>query len=179
LVKELGEKVFFPKISLISLDKASIISIINRDYRTFMRGVIKILRKSWIGWFIIFYLALGVGAFVQSANFPCQPSGKVYYKGKLVPDGSKVKAFIQGVKYDEKEVRGGTYSLSIPADNPSTPAKEGWEDQDYVSLKVEGYSGATTFQISSNNLTPLIDINLTTMGVLNLTTWGKIKALFK
>ncbi|MCJ7458719.1 MAG: hypothetical protein MUP17_06990 [candidate division Zixibacteria bacterium] len=144
-----------------------------------MRGVKRILRKSWIGWLIIFYLALGIGAFVHSANFPCQPSGKVYYKGKLVPDGRKVMAYIQGVKYDEKEVRGGAYTLSIPADDPSTAAKEGWEDQEFVSLKVEGYSGATTFQISSNDLTPQIDINLTTMGVLNLTTWGKIKALFK
>jgi hypothetical protein len=144
-----------------------------------MRGVKTILRKRWIGWFIIFYLALGIGAFVHSANFPCQPSGKVYYKGKLVPDGRKVMAYIQGVKYDAKEVRGGSYSLSIPADDPSTSAKEGWEDQDYVSLKVEGYSGGTSFKISSNNLTPQIDINLTTMGVLNLTTWGKIKALFK
>jgi hypothetical protein len=144
-----------------------------------MRGVKRILRKSWIGWLIIFYLVLGIGAFVHSANFPCQPSGKVYYKGNLVPDGHKVTAYIQGVKYDEKEVRGGAYSLSIPADDPSTPAKEGWEDQEFVSLKVEGYSGATTFKISSNDLTPQIDINLTTMGVLNLTTWGKIKALFK
>lgn len=144
-----------------------------------MRGVINILKKSWTGWLIIFYLALGIGVFVQSANFPCQPSGKVYYKGKLVPDGSKVMAYIQGVKYAETEVRGGAYSLSIPADDPSTTAKEGWEENDYVSLKVDGYSGATTFQVSSNKLTPLIDINLTTMGVLNLTTWGKIKALFK
>ena len=144
-----------------------------------MRGVIKILKKSWIVWLIIFYLTLGIGAFVHSANFPCQPWGKVYYKGKLVPDGRKVTAYIQGVKYDEKEVRGGAYSLSIPADDPSTSVKEGWEEGDNVSLKVEGYSGATTFKISSNDLTPQIDINLTTMGVLNLTTWGKIKALFK
>jgi len=144
-----------------------------------MRGVINILRKSWTDWFIIFYLILGVSVFGQSVNFPCQPSGKVYYKGNLVPDGRKVMAYIQGVKYAETEVKGGAYTLSIPADDPSTPAKEGWEDQEFVSLKVEGYAGATTFQVLSNKLTPLIDINLTTMGVLNLTTWGKIKALFK
>lgn len=132
-----------------------------------------------MGWLIIFYLALGIGAFVHSANFPCQPWGKVYYKGKLVPDGSKVMAYIRDVKYDQKEVSGGSYSLSIPADDPSTSAKEGWEEGDNISLKVDGYSGAATFKISSNNLTPQFDINLTTMGVLNLTTWGKIKALFK
>lgn len=144
-----------------------------------MRGVIKISKKSWIGWFIVFSFALGIAAFGQPATFPCQPSGKVYYKGKLVPDGRKVTAYIQGTKYAETEVKGGTYILSIPADDPTTPAKEGWEDQDNASLKVEGYSGATIFKISSNSLTPQIDINLITMGVLNLTTWGKIKALFK
>jgi hypothetical protein len=144
-----------------------------------MRGVIKILRKSWTSWFIIFYLALGIGAFVQSANFPCQPSGKVYYKGKLVPDGRKVTAYIQSIKYAETEAIGGAYSLSIPADDPTTSAKEGWEEDENILLKVEGYAGGTSFKISSNDLTPQIDINLTTMGVLNLTTWGKIKALFK
>ncbi len=144
-----------------------------------MRGVIKISKKSWIGWFVIFSFVLGIAAFGQSANFPCQPWGKVYYKGKLVPDGRKVTAYIQGTKYAEAEVKGGAYLLSIPADDPSTSAKEGWEDQDYVSLKVEGYAGATNLKISSNNLMPQFDINLTTMGVLNLTTWGKIKALFK
>jgi len=146
-----------------------------------MRGVIKILRKSWIVWLIIFYLALGINAFGQSANILtlCQLTGKVTYKGNPVPDGCKVMAYIQGVKYAETEVKNGIYTLSIPADNPSTPAKEGWEEGDFVSLKVDGYSGATAFKISSNDLTPQIDINLTTMGVLNLTTWGKIKALFK
>jgi len=144
-----------------------------------MRGVIKILRKTWIGWLVLFSLALGVGAFGQSTNFPCQPWGKVYYKGRLVPDGRKVWAYIRDIQYDDTEVKGGAYSLSIPADDPSTPAKEGWEESDNLSLKVEGYSGATFFKISSNNLTPQVDINLTTMGVLNLTTWGKIKALFK
>jgi len=142
-----------------------------------MRGVINILRKSWIGWFIIFYLTVGGGAFVQSANFPCQPSGKVYYKGKLVPDGHKVMAYIQGVKYAETDVRGGAYSLSIPADDPSTPEKDGWEENELITLKVKDYSGGTFFKASPGN--SKVDINLTTMGVLNLTTWGKIKALFK
>lgn len=143
-----------------------------------MRGVIKISKKSWTGLLIILCLILSLNAFVQSANFPCQPWGKVYYKGKLVPDGRKVTAYIRDMKYAETEVKSGAYSLSIPADDPSTSVKEGWEDQDYVSLKVEGYSGGKSFQVS-NNLMPQVDINLTTMGVLNLTTWGKIKALFK
>ena len=144
-----------------------------------MRGVIKISRKNWMGLLVIFCLILSLNALVQSANFPCQPWGKVYYKGKLVPDGRKVTAYIRDVRYAETEVKSGAYSLSVPADDPSTSAKEGWEEDENISLKVEGYSGATTFQISSNNLTPQVDINLNTMGVLNLTTWGKIKALFK
>ena len=144
-----------------------------------MRGVIKTLRKCGIGWFVIFAFVVGFGTLVLSANIPCQPWGKVYYKGKLVPDGRKVTAYIRDVKYDETTVKNGSYSLSVPVDDPSTSVKEGWEEDDNVLLKVDGYAGGTSLKISSNNLMPQVDINLTTMGVLNLTTWGKIKALFK
>jgi len=115
----------------------------------------------------------------QTGDLPCQLSGSVQYKGQPVPDGCEVKALIQGNEYARTKVKDGRYSLSIPADNPSTPEKEGWEQDEYITLKVEGYSGATIFEASANNLRPIVDINLTTMGVLNLTTWGKIKALFK
>ena len=130
-----------------------------------------------MGWFIIFCLALSINAFGQSANTVCQLSGKVTYKGNPVPDACRVIAYIQGVKYAETEVKNGIYSLSIPADDPSTLAKEGWVEGDNVSLKVEGYSGATFSKAAPGS--SKVDINLTTMGVLNLTTWGKIKALFK
>ena len=144
-----------------------------------MRGVIKIYRLGWIGYLVLFCLALTIDASGQTGNFPCQPSGTVKYKGNVVPEGCIVKALIQGNEYARTKVKDGRYSLSIPADNPSTPEKEGWEQDEYIALKVEGYSGATLFEASSNNLRPPVDINLTTMGVLNLTTWGKIKALFK
>jgi hypothetical protein len=94
-----------------------------------------------------------------------------------VPDGCEVKALIQGKEYASTEVKDGEYSLSIPADDPSTLEKEGWVEDEYVTLKVAGYSGGTLFQPKSGTVP--VDINLTTMGVLNLTTWGKIKALFK
>ena len=141
-----------------------------------MRGVMKIYRLGWIGYLALFCLALTIDAGGQTGDLPCQPSGSVQYKGQPVPDGCIVKAIIQGNECATTKVEDGKYSLSIP---PATPEKDGWEEGEYITLKVEGYSGATLFKTSANNLRPIVDINLTTMGVLNLTTWGKIKALFK
>jgi len=146
-----------------------------------MRGVIKTYRLGWVGFLVLFCLALSMDAGGQTGNLPCQPSGTVKYKGNPVPDGCIVIALIQGNEYAKTKVEDGRYALSIPADNPSTTEKEGWEKVEekgeYITLKVQGYSGATLFIAKSGNLP--VDINLTTMGVLNLTTWGKIKALFK
>jgi hypothetical protein len=142
-----------------------------------MRGLKRFFRLSWIGYLILFFLIPAAGSFGQSGNSPCQPSGTVKYKSASVPDGCEVKALIQGKEYDLTKVVNGRYSLSIPADDPSTLEKEGWAENDYITLKVVGYSGGTLFSAKSGNVP--VDINLTTMGVLNLTTWGKIKALFK
>jgi hypothetical protein len=143
-----------------------------------MRGVMRIFRLSGIGYIILFCLILSIDAFGQSVNSPCQVYGIVNYKGHPVPDGCVVKASIRGYEYASTKVKEGKYSLSIPADNPSTPEKDGWEKDEYITLQVIDYSGATLFKAPPDN--PRIDINLNTMGVLNpTTTWGKIKALFK
>lgn len=144
-----------------------------------MRGQKRFFRLSWIGYLTLFFLISAIGSSGQASDLPCQPFGTVKYKSTPVPDGCEVKALIQGKEYAQTKVEDGRYSLSIPADDPSTSEKEGWAEDEYVTLKVEGYSGATLFKASSDNLRPEVNINLTTMGVLNLTTWGKIKALFK
>jgi hypothetical protein len=142
-----------------------------------MRGVMRIFRLSGIGYIILFCITLSIDAFGQSVNSPCQIYGIVNYKGHPVPDDCVVKASILGYEYASTKVKEGKYSLSIPADDPSTPNKEGWVDGEYITLQVINYSGVTLFNAPPDN--PRVDINLNTMGVLNLTTWGKIKALFK
>ncbi len=143
-----------------------------------MRGVMRIFRLSGIGYIILFCLILSIDAFGQSVNSPCQVYGIVNYKGHPVPDGCVVKASIPEVKTKpEAVVKDGVYSLSIPADDPSTSEKEGWEEDDFITLEVKGYGVTSPFEAKAGNFVK--DINLNTMGVLNLTTWGKIKALFK
>jgi hypothetical protein len=143
-----------------------------------MKGETRIFMRSWLVCISLFLcLSFFIDAIGQTGNSLCQPSGIVKYKGTPVPDDCVVKALIQGTVYAQTKVVDGSYSLSIPADDPSTSGKEGWVENEYVTLKVEGYSGGTLFQAKSGNVP--VDINLTTMGVLNLTTWGKIKALFK
>jgi len=142
-----------------------------------MRGVMRIFRLSGIGYIILFCITLSIEVSSQSSVSLCQPFGTVKYKDRIVPDGCKVMAYIGGEQYADAVVSNGEYTLSIPADNPSTPGKDGWEDGEFITLKVKDYSGSTLFKASSGNTR--VDINLNTMGVLNLTTWGKIKALFK
>ena len=137
----------------------------------------RIFRLSGIGYIILFCVTLSIDAFGQLVNSPCQIYGIVNYKGHPVPDDCVVKASILGYEYTSTKVKEGKYSLSIPADDPSTPNKEGWVDGEYITLQVINYSGVTLFKAPPDN--PRVDINLNTMGVLNLTTWGKIKALFK
>lgn len=145
-----------------------------------MKGETSIFVRGWLVCISLFLcLSFFIDARGQTGNLPCQPSGTVKYKGTPVPDECVVKALIQGTEYAHTKVVDGSYSLSIPADDPSTSGKEGWAEDEYVTLKVEGYAGGTLFKATSSDLTPNVDINLTTMGVLNLTTWGKIKALFK
>jgi len=143
-----------------------------------MRGVMRIFRLSGIGYIVFFCIALSIDAFGQSVNSPCQVYGIVNYKGHPVPDDCVVKASIPGVATKpEALVKNGVYSLLIPADDPSTSEKDGWEQGDYITLEVKGYGVTPPFEAKAGNFVK--DINLTTMGVLNLTTWGKIKALFK
>ena len=143
-----------------------------------MKGVRKNFRLNWTGCILLaICLVLTINAIGQTLDLPCKPYGSVKYKGTLVADGCDVLALIQGKEYASTKVTEGRYSLSIPADDSSTPEKEGWEQYDKITLKVKGYSGVTIFQAESGNIN--VDINLTTMGVLNLSTWGKIKALFK
>ena len=137
-----------------------------------------VFRTGWTVYLLVFIcILLSSEVTGQSGVMPCKAYGTVKYKGNSVPDGCEVKALIQGTEYANTKVTQSNYYLSIPADDLSTQKKEGWVQDEYITLKVEGYSGVTLFKAKSGDTN--ININLTTMGVLNLTTWGKIKALFK
>lgn len=129
-------------------------------------------------------LAIFVCAFVfyalsgaQETAWFCQPYGTVEYRGDLAPGGSEVVAFIEGQKFASCLTnKDGEYNLLISKDDPVTPNKEGWAEEDIITIKVNGFSANPRFKAFAG--AQKIDLSVSTLDV-KLTTWGKIKALFR
>lgn len=112
----------------------------------------------------------------RKSGTPCQPYGEVTFQGEPAPDGYQVEAMIGETKFAETETRNGKYNITIPADDPLTPVKEGWSEGDRITFKVNGYKALPTFEAfegvkNYSIFVPSLDVKLS--------TWGKIKALFK
>jgi hypothetical protein len=113
----------------------------------------------------------------QESAWYCRPYGTVKYRGDLAPDGLKVVAFIQEVGFDSCLTKGGEYSLLIPKDDPATfKIKEGWAEEDIITIKVNGSLANPRFKAFPG--AQKIPLYVSTLDVPP-TTWGKIKALFR
>jgi hypothetical protein len=125
-----------------------------------------------------FIFLLGFSAFsvAQESAWFCRPYGTIEYRGDLAPDGLKVVAFIGGEEFASCLTKDGEYSLLIPKDDPVTSKKEGWSEEDIITIKVNGFSANPRFKAFAG--TRQINLYVSTLDV-KLTTWGKIKALFR
>ena len=124
--------------------------------------------------FILGFHALSVA---QESAWFCHPYGTIEYLGNSAPDGLKVVAFIEGQEFVScRTNKDGEYSLLIPKDDPATPKKEGWSEEDIVTIKVNGFSANPRFEAFAG--ARQINLYVSTLDV-KLTTWGKIKALFR
>ena len=113
----------------------------------------------------------------QEFAWYCRPYGTINYRGDLAPDGLKVTASIKGEKFASSETKkNGEYRLAIPKDDPATSKKEGWAEEDIITIKVGGFSALPSFKAFSG--LQRVNLSVPTLDV-KLTTWGKIKALFK
>ena len=123
-------------------------------------------------------LAVLFGGWVVAQEFAwyCHPYGSINYRGETAMDNSKVSAFINGVEIVTGLTQNGQYDLLIPKDDPSTSKKEGWTENDTITIKIDGFTTVPSFAAFSG--TKKIDLFLPSLDV-KLTTWGKIKALFK
>jgi hypothetical protein len=112
----------------------------------------------------------------QESAWFCRPYGTVKYRGDSAPDGLKVVAFIDGMEFASCLTKDGEYSLLIPKDDPATSKKEGWSEEDVISIKVNGFLANPRFKAFAG----VQEINLDVSPLdVKLTTWGKIKALFR
>lgn len=126
-----------------------------------------------------FICILGFYAFsvAQESAWYCHPWGKVEYRGDLAQSGLSVVAFIEGQEFAScLTTQNGEYGLLIPKDDPATSKKEGWAEEDVITIKVNGFSANPRFKAFAG--AQEINLDVSPLDV-KLTTWGKIKALFR
>jgi hypothetical protein len=131
--------------------------------------------KLLLAWFI-FFLSFYALSWSQESAWFCRPYGTIKYRGDSAPDGLKVVAFIQEVGFDTCLTKGGEYSLLIPKDDPTTFKKEGWAEEDIITITVNGSLANPRFKAFPG--AQKIPLYVSTLDVPP-TTWGKIKALFR
>ncbi|MBD3234482.1 MAG: hypothetical protein GF315_12220 [candidate division Zixibacteria bacterium] len=106
----------------------------------------------------------------------CQPYGDVNYEGKPVENDLVVEAKVGDVVLATSKTMGGGYHVTIPADNESTPDKDGWNAGDVITIYIDGKIATPSFTAFTG--TQRHNLEVRTLDV-KLDTWGKIKALFK
>lgn len=133
-------------------------------------------RLEQVSFLLLFvFVVCGLAAADELAWY-CRPYGTVNYRGDPAPDGLKVVALIDGTEFASCETKNGEYSLAIPKDDPATAKREGWAEEDLISIKVGGFSAVPSFKAFEGK--ERVNLYLPTLDV-KLTTWGKIKALFR
>jgi hypothetical protein len=108
----------------------------------------------------------------------CELHGAVSVRGEPAAVGARIEAFIDGLLVADTAVAAeGHYEILIPADDPVTVDKDGWETDDIVTLTVNGESAQPTIVAFEGSK----EVNIAVQHSSNVrrTTWGKIKALFR
>ena len=134
--------------------------------------------KMKIFWLIILVLIFFSFGWLNARKpgTPCEPYGDIYFHGVLAPDGMKVEAMINNVKYAETETKNGKYRLLIPADDPVTSVKEGCSPDDSITLIVDNNRAVPVFEAFEGSQEHNVFVIASSVPK---STWGKIKALFK
>ena len=74
--------------------------------------------------------------------------GTVKLNGSNMPDGTKVSAWIGGVKYCETETEtwegDSVYFMDVPGDDPETPEKDGGVEGETIVFKIASYTADQT-----------------------------------
>jgi len=124
-------------------------------------------------------ILLGAGSFAWPLVSDCQPYGKLTYFGAPAQVGTRLQAKIMGVVVAEATVTAaGQYAISIPADNPKTTVRDGWNPDDEITIWVESHEAQPHFAAFDG--TKKIDLVVSAISLnVKKSTWGKIKALFR
>jgi hypothetical protein len=109
----------------------------------------------------------------------CNPHGTLVYQGSPAPVGIRLEAKILDVVVAETTVTtSGHYAISIPPDDLQTAARDGWQDDDLITIWIDDYKAQPTFTAFEGSRE--IDLVVSSIALdVRRSTWGKIKALFR
>lgn len=109
----------------------------------------------------------------------CRPHGQFTYFDAPAPAGTRLQAKIGGqVVADTAVTIAGQYAMSIPPDNEQTTIKDGWAENDIITLWVGSHEARQQFSAFEGSRQ--IDIVVSSIALdVRRSTWGKIKALFR
>ena len=108
----------------------------------------------------------------------CDLTGSLLYQGKPAAVGTPLQAYSGSVLLADTTVReAGHYAISIPHDNPVTPAVDGWLDGVDINIHIDGHSAQPTIRPMEGSVHQ--DLSVLMISDVRKSTWGKIKALFR
>lgn len=118
---------------------------------------------------VLLGLVFLLGNFSPAFAIPPLPAGfygTLKINGANVPVGLPVTAWIGGVPYATayaaSYLENTVFTLSVPGDDPSTPAKEGGIQGETIEFKIGGISASPTAPWSSGTN---VELNLSATGV--------------
>jgi hypothetical protein len=134
------------------------------------------LKRSLLILFSISVLFFSMALAQAPLGTECEPYGSVTIKGEPASDGMLVIAYVGDVELARTNTDGGQYSLVIPLDDPDTPQRDGYQEGDIITLRVNGNPAEPAFEAFAGRHRR--DIEVTALDI-QFETWGRIKALFR
>ncbi len=132
-----------------------------------------------VGSVLVAVLCLSSVGLSRPSTLACRAYGEITYFGNPAPVGTKLEAKAgDHVLADTTVTTSGQYAILIPADDPRTAVRDGWQEDDKITIWVQGYEARPVFLASEGSIEVPLTVSSITLDVKR-STWGKIKALFR
>jgi len=128
---------------------------------------------------LLFGTIFNVGLLGRPMASNCRVYGQLTYFEAPAPSGTQLQARIDNqIVADTVVTVAGQYAIAIPPDNDQTTIRDGWVEDDVITIWVGGHEARPVFSAFEGNKE--IDIVVSAIALdVKRSTWGKIKALFR
>ena len=108
----------------------------------------------------------------------CELYGILAIRGRPPAAGTRIEAYTGGTFLADTTLKmAGHYEISIPPDDPVTYEKDGWSENDEITILIAGEAAQPAFAAKGGRHE--LDLSIQFISDVRRSTWGKIKALFR